>query len=61
VDESDPDIMVLCRQDGFFVAVFSARDATSDGITEAAIEGYQELIRAQVASRGRLPQERLGA
>ena len=25
VDESDPDIMVLCRQDGSFVAAFSAR------------------------------------
>jgi hypothetical protein len=57
VDESDPDIMVLCRQDGSFVAAFSARE----GITEAAIEDYRELIRALAGSRGRPPEERLGA
>jgi hypothetical protein len=61
VDESDPDIMVLCRQDGSFVAAFSARGATREGITEAAREDYRELIRAQVASRSRPPEERLGA
>jgi hypothetical protein len=57
VDESDPDIMVLCRRDGSFVAAFSARE----GITEAAIEDYRELIRAQAGSRGRPPREHLGA
>jgi hypothetical protein len=61
VDESDPDILVLCRQDGSFVAAFSARGATREGITEAAGEDYRELIRAQVASRSRPPEERLGA
>jgi hypothetical protein len=61
VDESDPDILVLCRQDGSFVAAFSARGATREGITEAAREDYRELIRAQVASRSRPPEERLGA
>jgi hypothetical protein len=61
VDESDPDIMVLCRKDGSFVAAFSARGATREGITEAAREDYRELIRAQVASRSRPPEERLGA
>jgi hypothetical protein len=61
VDESDPDILVLCRQDGSVVAAFSARGATREGITEAAREDYRELIRAQVASRSRPPEERLGA
>jgi hypothetical protein len=61
VDESGPDILVLCRQDGSFVAAFSARGATREGITEAAREDYRELIRAQVASRSRPPEERLGA
>jgi hypothetical protein len=28
LDESDPDIVVSCRQDGTFVAAFSARGAT---------------------------------
>jgi hypothetical protein len=37
VDESDPDIAILRRQDGSFVAAFSARGATSrEGIVEAA-------------------------
>jgi hypothetical protein len=61
LDECDPDILVLCRQDGSFVAAFSARGATREGITEAAREDYRELIRAQVASRSRPPEERLGA
>jgi hypothetical protein len=61
VDESDPDIMVLCRQDGSIVAAFSAGGATREGIAEAAMEDYRESIRAQVASRGRPSEERLGA
>jgi hypothetical protein len=61
VGESNPDIMVLCRQDGAFVAAFSSRGATREGITEAAIEDYRELIRAQAGARGRPPEERLGA
>jgi hypothetical protein len=31
IDESDPDIVVLRRQDGSFVAAFSARGATREG------------------------------
>ena len=38
LDESDPDILVLRRQDGAFVAAFSARGATREGIVEAARE-----------------------
>ena len=43
IDESDPDIVVLRRQDGSFVAAFSARGATRESITEAAKEDYRQL------------------
>ena len=43
IDKSDPDIVVLRRQDGSFVAAFSARGATREGITEAAKEDYRQL------------------
>ena len=35
LDESDPDVVILRRQGGSFVAAFSARGATREGITEA--------------------------
>ena len=44
LDESDPDILVLRRQDGAFVAAFSARGATTEGIAEAAKEDYRKLL-----------------
>jgi hypothetical protein len=44
IDESDPDIVVLRRQDGSFVAAFSAMGATSDGIVEVAKEDYRRLL-----------------
>jgi len=40
LDESDPDIAVLRRQDGTFVAAFSAQGATTEGLVEAAREDY---------------------
>jgi hypothetical protein len=46
LDESDPDIMVLRRQDDTFVAAFSAQGATREGIAEAAKEDYQQLMEA---------------
>jgi hypothetical protein len=46
LDESDPDILMLCRQDESFVAAFSAQGATREGIVEAAKEDYWTL-RAQ--------------
>ena len=46
LDESDPDIVVLRRQDGSFVAAFSARGATREGIVEAAREDYRRLLEA---------------
>ena len=45
LDESDPDIVVLRRQDGAFVAAFSARGATREGILEAAREDHRALLR----------------
>jgi len=44
LEESDPDVVVLRRQDGAFVAAFSARGATREGIAEAAKEDYRQLL-----------------
>jgi hypothetical protein len=44
IDETDPDVVVLRRQDGAFVAAFSARGATTEGIAEAAKEDYRKLL-----------------
>ena len=44
LDESDPDVVVLRRQDGAFVAAFSTRGATTEGIVEAAKEDYRRLV-----------------
>ena len=45
IDESDPDLVVLFRQDGSFVAAFSAWGATKGAIVEAAKEDYyRELL-----------------
>jgi hypothetical protein len=57
LDESDPDILVLRRQDGSFVARFSARGATKEGIIQAAEEDYGELIQAHKNSLGRQNEE----
>ena len=46
LDESDPDIVVLRRQDRAFAAAFSARGATREGIVEAAREDYSRLLEA---------------
>ncbi len=54
LDESDPDIVVLRRQDGAFVAAFSARGATREGIVEAAKENYWKVIEANAKSLGLL-------
>lgn len=45
LDESDPDVVVLRRGDGTFVAAFSARGATKEGIVQAAREDYATLIK----------------
>ena len=48
LDESDPDVVVLRRQDGTFVAAFSAQGATREGIVEAAREDYAALLEENV-------------
>jgi hypothetical protein len=52
LDESDPDVLVLRRQDGAFVAAFSARGATSAGIVEATKEDYRALLREHAGRLG---------
>jgi hypothetical protein len=44
LDESDPDVVVLRRQDGAFVAAFSARGVATEGIVEAAKGDYRQLL-----------------
>jgi len=61
LDETDPDIMILRRQDGSFVAAFSASGATREGIDEAAREDYWELIQAHTNLLSRNSQERLSS
>ena len=51
LEESDPDIVILRRQDDSFVAAFSAQGVTREGIVEAAKEDYGELIQDQSAWR----------
>jgi hypothetical protein len=45
LDESDPDILVLRREDGTFVAAFSPSGATREGLVEAAKEDYRDFLR----------------
>ena len=52
LDESDPDVVILRRQDGSFVAAFSARGATREGIVEATKEDYWKVIEANAQSLG---------
>jgi hypothetical protein len=51
LDESDPDVLVLRRLDGSFVAAFSARGATREGVVEAAREDYAALLRENASIR----------
>ena len=46
LDESDPDILVLRREDGTLVAAFSAERATREGRLDAAKEDYRDCRRA---------------
>jgi hypothetical protein len=45
LDESDPDVVVMRRQNGAFVAAFSAQGATKEGIVEAAKQDYRGLAQ----------------
>ena len=61
LDESDPDIIVLRRQDAAFVAVFSARGATREGIVEAAREDNRKLVRVHQARHAQNTEEHRSA
>jgi hypothetical protein len=50
LDESDPDIVLLRRQDGAFAAAFSAQGATKEGIVEAAEEDYWKVLETNAQS-----------
>ena len=52
IAESDPDIVVLRRQDGLFVAAFSAQGVTREGLVEAAKEDYWKVIEANADTLG---------
>ena len=52
LDESDPDILVLRRHDGSFVAAFSSQGATREGIVEAAMEDYKTMNERKLADEG---------
>src|SRR5215217_3873693 len=53
LDESDPDVVILRRQDSTFVAAFSAQGATKEGILEAASKDYRRLASRLRAHAGR--------
>ena len=57
LDESDPDVVVLRRQDGAFVAAFGARGATREGITQAAKDDYRALLGEHVILPSRPTEE----
>ncbi len=57
LDESDPDVLVVRRQDGAFVGAFSARGATKEGIVEATKEDYRALLREHASLLGLPPEE----
>jgi hypothetical protein len=50
LDESDPDIVILRRRDGSFVAAFSASGATEEGIREAVSEDFRTLFDTHAVS-----------
>ena len=57
LDESDADVLVLRRQDGSFVAAFSATGATRESIVEAAQEDYRALLEEHARSGERADEE----
>jgi hypothetical protein len=61
LDESDPDIVILCRHDNALVAAFSARGATTEGIVEAAKQDYEVLLRQNAGALGLAAEEHRSA
>jgi hypothetical protein len=50
--ESDPDVVILRRRDGTFVAAFSAMGATREGLLEAAKEDHGRPTEANADLSG---------
>ncbi len=61
LDESDPDVLVLRRQDGSFVAAFSSRGIIKEGIVEAAKEDYRALAGEYLRSGGEADESQRGS
>jgi hypothetical protein len=61
LDKSDPDILLLRRPNGSFVAAFSVRGVTEEGICETAKEDYLALREEYTRSDGRAAAGRLAA
>lgn len=45
LEESDPDVLILRRPDGAFVAAFSAKGATKESIRETVEDDQRALLR----------------
>jgi hypothetical protein len=58
LDESDPDFVVLRRQDGSFVAAFSSSGITKEGMVEAAKDDYRALAGEYLRSGGQADERR---
>jgi hypothetical protein len=61
LDESDPEIAVLRRQDGSFVAAFSAMGYTKEGVVEVAKEDYRALLEKHRRSNDRAAEQQRSA
>jgi hypothetical protein len=57
LDESDPDVVILRRQDDSFVAAFSALGVNREDIVEAAKEDYRQLVQANLPSLRRATED----
>jgi hypothetical protein len=44
LEESDPDVVILRREDGTYVAAFSAMGATNEGIIDAVKEDRRKSL-----------------
>jgi hypothetical protein len=53
LDESNPNILLLHRQDGLFAAAVSTQGGTREGIVETTMEDYWKVIeRTRVVAMG---------
>jgi hypothetical protein len=51
LDESDPDIVILRRQDDSFVAAFSARGVTKEGLDVNPFSGTVAIVNFRPSGR----------